>query len=364
MAGAFNAQFFDGHSAATHNVSVGFSASGLQITFPHAPDAARNWAFSGLTAIEKPRDGEPLRLSHTSEKAARLIVPVGQGRSYILSRAEHLHGVPVHLRLLRYGGLAAASLAVIFLLGYGLLNFAPQVVAGWLPQEWRDQLADQTEQKFIGDTKQCSSGAGKAALARLASRVAGSLEESPEFSLRVIDLPFINAFALPGGRVVLTGKLIEKAETPAEVAGVLAHELGHVAHLHPEAQFVRILGLQLVISLVTGGSSGDMLGSVAGLVALLQYTRAAEYEADDYARELMRRGEIDPAGLRRFFEKLSESETSLFDGKLKQLSNMLSTHPGSKERMETFEPLPAGQAREVLSDAEWRALKKICAEKN
>lgn len=360
MANPFGAQYFDGRTAASHQVRVRFSASGLLIEHDSA-NTILQWPFSGLTAIERPQEGHPLRLSHSSEKSARLIVPPGPAQTYILNRAPQLRASPVLRRALRFAGFAVGSLACVVIIGYAILNLAPQLLSDQLPLSWRERLADQTERSLLKDTKRCHNPAGKQALSRLASRVAAAADEPVEFSLRVYDMPIINAFAMPAGRVVMTGALIRQADSPEELAGVLAHELGHVEHRHPEAQLVRVVGIQLVLSIATGGGGGDQLGSLAGIFAILRYTRSAEEQADDYALELMERGDIDPKGLRQFFEKLSKKSGEGASKTLDGLTDMLSTHPLSRERVEYFKPMAPGQARPVVSAAEWQAIKRICS---
>jgi len=359
MAVSHPAQLFDGQSAASHDVKVEVRSDGLMITGPAGQ--SRRWTFSGLEAASPVRSGEALRLKHTSEPNARLSLPPGLAADQVLEQASHVAGGFHPGKALKFAAIVIAGLALFFAAGYATLNIAPQRVAAMLPAEWRDKLADRTEKTFIKDAKQCNNPAGKLALAAIAGRVAAASPETPDFSVRVFDMPFVNAFALPGGRIVLTGKLIKQADSPEEVAGVIAHELGHTAYLHPEASLVRNIGLQLLISLGTGGSGGDTLGNVAGLLTMLQYSRDAEREADDYAVTILTEGAIDPKGLRHFFEKLSKKEWSIVTGKWKDLSSMLSTHPGTKERVEFIKPLPAGEARGVVPDYQWKALKKICS---
>jgi predicted Zn-dependent protease len=103
--------------------------------------------------------------------------------------------------------------------------------------------------------------------------------------------------------MVMSAGLIAKAQSPDEVAGVLAHELGHVALRHPEAAIVRVYGLQAIISIFTAGQGAETISSVAGILALLSYSREAEEEADAYASKVMDRAQIDPKGLRTFFTR-------------------------------------------------------------
>jgi predicted Zn-dependent protease len=166
---------------------------------------------------------------------------------------------------------------------------------------------------------------------------------------------------MPGDRIVITRELISRASRPEEVAGVLAHEIGHAANRHPEAQMVRIMGIQILINLITGGNS-DAVTSMAGFAALLRYSRGAESEADAYANRIMIDAAIDPLGLRNFFRGLLKEEQSKGSaGPFEVMGSLLSTHPDTEERMNRIQPLPDGiMPRPVLSDAQWQALRQIC----
>jgi len=179
------------------------------------------------------------------------------------------------------------------------------------------------------------------------------------FRFHVIPEKEINAFALPGGRIVLSGKLIEVAKTPEEVAGVLAHELGHVKNRDPEAAVVRLTGMQVLISLATGSDGGTVLSNIAGLAALLRYTRSAEVKADSYALDLLNKGRIDPLGLKRFFESIKVLEEARRP-RIGPLGSIIATHPATEERIARIKPLENGPALPVMSDSQWQALKRIC----
>jgi predicted Zn-dependent protease len=199
------------------------------------------------------------------------------------------------------------------------------------------------------------------ALADLAKRLGEGDSEAPLFELKVYDIDIVNAFALPGDRIVITEKLIETAEAPDEVAGVLAHEMGHVYHRHAEAQMVRAMGIELLLKIASGG--GGDIGGFAGLLAILRYSRDAEREADSFALDQLKKVAIDPLGLKRFFERMMklEGDQGLSRGIFGTMSDMMSTHPVTKERIDAIQPLPHGTpARPVLSDADWASLRKIC----
>lgn len=355
----FPAQFFDGETAAARPVEVVVGPAALTFTDPAGREF--EWGYAGLAAVDRPLAGQALRLRHDRAPGARLVVPAGPAVAAVLAGAPHLKGGVNPRAIGRAAAIVVVSLVALVAVGYAVLQLAPRQLAMIMPDAWRDRLGEHTEVSLVKSARRCEDEAGSLALDRLSDRLVAGLEEPPRFSVRVFDLPVINAFALPGGRVVLTDGLIKAADAPDEVAGVLAHELGHVALRHPEAQMVRMLGIQVVLATVTGGSGGDWFGSLAGLLALLRYSRAAEREADDYAAALMLQARIDPVGLRRFFEKVRKVEGGAGDGQ-GLLVGILSTHPGLEERIAAIRPLEPGEARAAIGDDEWRALKSICGQ--
>ncbi len=140
-----------------------------------------------------------------------------------------------------------------------------------------------------------------------------------------------NAFALPGGTVVVTDDLARMlADDPDAMAGVLAHELTHVTERHGLTALYRSLSLYIVIGLLAG-DTGAVLDEVlleGNVLLSLAGSRAAEREADDGAVRLMQDAGFDPEGLARFFDRIGEIAG---DG-----NSWASTHPGSAERAETI----------------------------
>lgn len=134
----------------------------------------------------------------------------------------------------------------------------------------------------------------------------------------------LNAFAAPGGVVVVFSGLIQAAETPEEVAGVLAHEVAHAELRHGVRAMVKNLGLQAALAIVVG-DAGGVLGDAAAKLTELKFSRDAEREADADGLRRLRAAGIDPAGMVRFFEKL-DAQAKLAP------PAFLSTHPDSGDR--------------------------------
>lgn len=352
------ARFFDGEIARDHAVTLDLSPDGLAI---QGPDVTRRvWSLSGLVAIAPLRAGYPLRLGHDAFPGARLVI-TQEGFTRELARlAPHLAGGP---NLKRAGRLAAiialSALAAIGVL-YLTLSYAPQALAFVLPDSWRKNLADQVEASFTGDGKLCATSANNALLRTLAARLMQGNSAAPPFEIKVYDIKLLNAFALPGGRIIVTRKLIDAAQTPDEVAGVLAHEIGHVYYRHAEAQLIRAMGIELLLQIVSGG--GDTISGFAGLLAILRYSRDAERESDAFAQGMLVKAAIDPMALKRFFEEIKKLEGKGDSGGLfDPVSDMMSTHPLTDERIKAIQPLPPGiTARPSLSDADWAGLRNIC----
>lgn len=150
----------------------------------------------------------------------------------------------------------------------------------------------------------------------------------------------INAFALPGGHVVVNRGLIQAAKRPEELAGVLAHELAHVTERHSLRQIIESAGTSLLIQAVFSDASG-ILGTVgSGTQFLVQqkFSRDFEREADDVGWKYLVDARIDPKGMIEFFQRLESLEKSAaamaaMNGSL----NFLSTHPATRERIERLE---------------------------
>lgn len=351
--------YSDGEAAADRRVVLDFGPDGLSIIGEDI--AEQHWPFTSLTALERYRPGHPLRISSEVRPAARLVIAAPQSAINLLDLAPQLRGGLQPHRLQRAAVWVAVGLAVLIAGLYLVLNFAPQRLAQVLPDRWRERVGLQVEAALTNGARECHTPAAAAALSSLVNRLENGTPEMPPVTVRVYDMPMMNAFAMSGDRIVLTSGLIAGAETPDQVAGVLAHELGHAAHRHPEAQIIRATGLQVLVSAVTGGG-GETLGSVAGLATILRYSRSAEEEADGYALTVLRAAQIDPLALRQFFELVLKQEGTPSTSAFGKIESVLATHPGTAERIKKIEPLPQGViTRPALSRDQWLALKAICS---
>ncbi len=137
----------------------------------------------------------------------------------------------------------------------------------------------------------------------------------------------VNAFALPGGFVVVNSGLVANCETLEQLAGVLAHEIQHVEQRHSLEAIYKQLGFDAMWSVVIGDMSG-IVSLIASDLAELSFSRDAEREADIEGFKALHKANINPVGMVDFFAKLGHSHSSD--------SQWLSTHPSNHERAETL----------------------------
>jgi beta-barrel assembly-enhancing protease len=157
------------------------------------------------------------------------------------------------------------------------------------------------------------------------------------FQIKVIDSDEVNAFALPGGYFYVNKGLIIAADNESELAGVMAHEIAHVAARHSmeNAGKGTFLNYGLLAGIIfTGGIAGAVLQNTAGLgqlLAFFKFSRGAEEEADKLGVQYLYASGYDPTGMATMFEKLA-SQNKKKKGKL---SELFSTHPQSIERRDS-----------------------------
>ena len=245
---------------------------------------------------------------------------------------------------------AAIGFGVLSAIGlYGLMN-TPSMLVRFIPQSAEARLGKLMVGDFGGRT--CSTPGGDAALDALSSRLGGA----EGATVRVVDVPIVNAVTLPGGHILLFRGLIAQAESPDEVAGILGHELGHVEHRHVLQSLLRQFGLSMVL-----GGLDSNVGGYTNVLLSATYSRAAEADADSYAIAQLNRAHVSPLGAASFFERLSRGE--LKTAGAAKLMNYVASHPLSADRQKRFEASPHSGTTPALNARQWKALRAICEDR-
>jgi len=180
-----------------------------------------------------------------------------------------------------------------------------------------------------------------------------------EWVVRVVDDDAtINAYALPGGFITVYTGLIEAAESPDMVAGVLAHEMAHVLQRHGLKRMANKAGLLVGLSLLTGDAGGVIALGSRFLDILLDsgYSRELESEADDLGVKAMARAGLDARSLATFFDILREKY-----GELEPLLQWMGSHPDHGSRIEAIDAILEGMPEQPEAeplDVDWTAVRE------
>jgi len=174
---------------------------------------------------------------------------------------------------------------------------------------------------------------------KLQALVAPLLEVIPknryDYQFFIFNDPSLNAFAAPGGYIVIHSGLILEAGRPEEILGVLAHEVAHITQQHGIRNIVAAAGLFVIVQTLIGDSSALAAVLADGGAFLLQqkFSRTFEEEADDVGLQYLQQGGIDPNGLIDFFHRIQAELDKTILGKATVNLSWLSTHPTTENRI-------------------------------
>jgi predicted Zn-dependent protease len=159
-----------------------------------------------------------------------------------------------------------------------------------------------------------------------------------QYHFALLDTTELNAFATPGGYVYVTTELANAAPGDSELAGVIGHEVGHVAALHSVHQVQRALGWDIVTILITSDPKSEQAMSAADVafnnVVMTGFSRQDEYQADELGVKYSAKAGYDPYGLARFFDVLQAREQS---GKVDRRFEFMMSHPNTPDRKRRVE---------------------------
>jgi len=238
------------------------------------------------------------------------------------------------------------TITLALLAGFGVLALLAAVLSGIMvralvakiPAEFERQVGDdliaelRQQMVFIQDPK---------LMAKLDSAVAPLLNALHQTTITntfyLIAEPMPNALALPGGHVLVTTRLLELAERPEEIAGVVAHEQAHVSQKHGFRKIISSLGPYLIFRVFLGNSAGvlGVVGESSELLVNQSFSQEYELEADDVGWQSLVAAHIDPRGLADMLRKL-QAEHQKLRADLPQF-HAFSSHPATQKRIQRLE---------------------------
>jgi Zn-dependent protease with chaperone function len=345
------ASYHDDNTAARHEVRVTFGGRGLEGVHGDTGQAAFQWHWEDLRLVERGRGGRTV-VTSLADPESRLVFLDAAAYPELNRQVPHLPRRRLDKRYSRrYAVVLATAGAIVVLLGVAMIPAISVLIGRALPAAWLDRLGRDAVVMLADGSGSCAEESGQAALNDLAGKLSVAAGLSPTPRVSVVGSSTVNAFAAPGGYIVLFDGVIALTATADELAAVLAHEIAHVLHRHPAEGLVRIWGLSAVLDSVFGGS-----GLAGTYLINAPYSRGNEAEVDATALRILEDAGLNAQGLAAFFERLSGEERR--DGSDAD-SGYFSTHPATGDRLARAEGAPTGAAA-ALTPSSWAAVQAIC----
>ena len=204
-------------------------------------------------------------------------------------------------------------------------------IASKIPVDMEKKLGEAVYAQVKATTKEVTDPEMVAKLKAVTDRLVPAVKDSRyEFKFHIVENDAINAFAMPGGHIVVHTALIKNAKRPEEIAGVLAHEISHITRRHSLRNMVSGLGTMVVIQALFGDYSA--LADGASNLLGQKYSRDFETEADATGWKYLLDAKIDPQGMIDFFQILLDQEKKT-GMEMTGALELLSTHPATADRM-------------------------------
>lgn len=364
------ADYMDGARARLIRVSLrvdGEAATGaLWLELPDGKPPVR-WALSELRRVPDQADRASVVLGRKGDDPARLKLSDRDMALYLssicpdISRAD---STPSRWRKLVV--LFSAAVASVALIVFVLVPVLADQLALILPTKGEQALGDATYQQIrqaLGKDAntaawECNNPAGISALNKMMTRLQVGSNLPYDIRLHVLDHKMVNAFALPGGHIVLFRGLLKNAKSPEEVAGVIGHEMGHVESRDPTRLALRSAGSIGVLGLMFGDFAGGaaVLFLTERLISA-QYSQGAEARADVYSQNLLAATALPSAPLGNFFLRLKAKY-----GDATGFASHMASHPDLQGRADKARAADTVGDKfvPVLNALEWRDLQAIC----
>ncbi|MGH1456629.1 MAG: M48 family metallopeptidase [Alphaproteobacteria bacterium] len=378
-----SAKYYDGKTGTPHDVSLILTGTTLQLMEGGA--LLETWNGSAVTVIDHPAPPVPGIFGYTENQDARLYIDNEKEWKTLYIRLPKSSKKVITLPTNWSSFFIYAFVSILSL--YFLFLLFPRIIertAYLIPAEVERSIGQQVANSMTKNYDLCTAPAGTQAMQKVFNTMTAQASRDISYEIYVVENDFMpNAFAAPGGYLIVFSEVIERAETPEEVFGVLAHEIAHVDLYHTTKGIMRDLGMRFVLSMMVGGTS---IEGAASFFSQMNYSREDESEADLYGRAIMIEAGINPKGMRHFFESIQKWEGDFYteieesineeiekeEDKI-ELPSMdffnqpfweyLSTHPNTDKRIEKLRSLENDASfAPVLNDEEWQSLKDICSE--
>jgi Zn-dependent protease with chaperone function len=343
--------FNNGQSSVIENVRI--------TPAPHGVAIDRNeeklwWPFDGLF-IQRSANAIVFRKAHPVNESLTVDDPAFlQALTALNPRVAA--GQPFRANsdfALQIGAIAAGTiLALVALVWFGFPWVVNRLVA-LMPVALERKIGEASLAALAPAGKRCVDPS----LQRIVRTLEKAAPENPyQFQVYVVDDPMVNAFAAPGGFIVMYRGLLDKTRRPEEAAAVLAHEMQHVLQRHSVRGLMRGVSIWAGLIMLTGGSP-DGIFDLAGKLGSLHYQRGDESEADVEGLNLLVDAGVDPQAMVSMLELLDKAA-----GDLPAMAKYVSSHPLNKDRIERIRTMAHGRTgrRPLDVSSAWPPAKSDC----
>jgi|GEM_PF-1720724 len=358
MSKRFPATYFDGQTAQPWSVEIELSRKSVDI-FDDDGRKLSSWPLRNISRVPPMGRKHPIRLKNRLVSNARLTVRDSETVEVLRVLLPKLFpDRQPGMRLVRAAVTLGLITAVTVASLYVSIPRLARPIADAIPPQWESQLGRTTSRTISQNWSYCE-GVGLEEVDDLVARLTAKTQSNYEIKVRVIDAEVMNAFAVPGGNIFITDELIEMMESPDELAGVMAHEIGHIVLRHPLEGMLSQMGVVLFLNMLTAGSTGDILG-LGATIAVVSYTREYETEADAFALELLQSVNIKTTGYAELFKRLDAMEKVAADEDVFGLESIMRTHPVSELRAQQAAEVTVEEPIVSMSDEGWEKVKTLC----
>ena len=344
------AVFYDGNSNRKRRVALQFNT---QLDVMEDGVMIASWPYADIRQVDSTR---AMRLSCVSAPAlARLEIEDQAAAARIAALCPSLDAAQSGKqtgRIVAWSLAAACSIILVTVFGIPLIADRLAPLVPFAIEQRMGEAVDRQARALLGG-KDCTNADGQAAFTKMVTKLKDASGFDAPLDAHVLSSSIPNAFALPGGKVYLLDGLLTRARNADEVAGVLAHELGHAYNRDGLRKMIQTGGSSFLIGLLFG----DVMGGGAVLFAArsildASYSRDAEKRADDFAIRAMQALGRSPAPLGEFLVRMTGGG---------RVATIIDSHPVSAERLDHMkkDARPVTGAP-ILTDQEWLALKNIC----
>lgn len=345
----FSGALFDGKSAQKHLVHIELTPREIILTVQDC--SAVNWPYSTIQWAAETTTAGPYQIEHQiseseGKRIETLVIEDPEFYENCLRISPEEFSGTVKKNSFNWKIFIGGTLILLLFL-YGAFRVVPHFLVDQfvdkIPAGWEEALGEVILTAF--PVEKDPDPQVLTLLQNILRLLMQSMPEETPYKLKIYILPTkqINALALPGGGIIVFEGLLKVADSPEELAGVLAHEAQHVFLRHSTKGVLRNLASGMLLALVLGDANAVMEGvvNIAGQLNSLGLSRSMETEADRKGMELMLAAKINPQGMLSIFKKILEEELRLTEKRRENspsenketIFSYLSTHPSGQDRL-------------------------------